>query len=94
MTILMKIFGDLRKKIKGYELDGALPLNINIESQGINTISDILEKFEIEKDETYHLFVNGIYSGFNKTVKDGDRVAIFPINMALLYKWYFKRSED
>jgi molybdopterin converting factor small subunit len=94
MTILVKIFGDLRKKIKGYEVVGALPLNIKIESQGINTIADILEKFSIEKEETYHLFVNGIYSGFKKSVKDGDRVGIFPVNMALLYKWYFKRNED
>ena len=94
MTILVKVFGDLRKRIKGYEINGALPLNINIESQGIHTIADILEKFSIEKDDTYHLFVNGIYSGFKKTVKDGDRVGIFPLNMALLYKWYFKRNED
>ena len=94
MTILVKIFGDLRYKIKGYEINNALPLNINIESQGIERISDILEKFEIEKEETYHLFVNGIYSGFNKKVKDGDRVGIFPLNMALLYKWYFNRRED
>lgn len=94
MTILVKVFGDLRKKIKGYKVDGALPLNINIESHGIETIEDILKKFAIEKDDTYHLFVNGIYSGFKKTVKDGDRVGIFPLNMALLYKWYFKRNED
>jgi molybdopterin converting factor small subunit len=94
MTILVKIFGDLRKKIEGYTISDALPLNMQIESNGIDTIADILNRFAIEKEETYHLFVNGTYSGFNKKVKDGDRVGLFPKNMSLLYKWYFKRNED
>ena len=94
MTVLVKIFGDLRKKIEGYKISDALPLNLQIESNGIDTIADILKKYGIEKEETYHLFVNGTYSGFNKKVKDGDRVGLFPKNMSLLYKWYFKRNED
>ncbi len=94
MTILVKIFGDLRKKIEGFTISDALPLNLHIESSGIDTIVDILNKFAIEKEETYHLFVNGTYSGFNKKVKDGDRVGLFPKNMSLLYKWYFERNED
>ncbi|TFG10648.1 MAG: hypothetical protein EU535_08115 [Promethearchaeota archaeon] len=95
MTILVKIFGDLRYQIKGYEPEGMLPLNIELESDGIHTISDILEKFSIQKGTTGHLFVNTRYAGFEKTVNDGDRVGIFPkSNMSLLYKWYFKREED
>jgi len=94
MTILVKIFGDLRKKIEGYTISDALPLNLHINSDGIYTISDILNMYAIEKEETYHLFVNGTYSGFNKKVKDGDRVGLFPKNMSLLYKWYFERNED
>ena len=94
MAILVKIFGDLRKKIEGFNVINALPLNLNIESDGINSIADILDKYGIEKDETGHLFVNGIYSGFKKKVKDGDRVGLFPSNMKLLYKWYFTRHED
>jgi len=93
MTILVKIFGDLRKKIEGYTISDALPLNLRIENNGIETIADILNKFAIEKEDTYHLFVNGTYSGFNKKVKDGDRVGLFPRNMSLLYKWYFERNE-
>ena len=94
MTILVKIFGDLRKKIEGYNISDALPLNLHIESNEIDTIADILNKFAIKKEETYHLFVNGTYSGFNKKVKDGDRVGLFTKNMSLLYKWYFERNED
>ncbi len=94
MTILVKIFGNLRNKIEGSNISGALPLNMHIEGDGIETISDILKKYAIEEEETSHLFVNGTYSGFNKKVKDGDRVGLFPKNMSLLYKWYFTRNED
>jgi len=94
MTILVKIFGDLRKKIEGSDISNSLPLNLHIDSDGIKTIADILNKFAIKKEETGHLFVNGIYSGFKKKVEDGDRVGLFPNNMKLLYKWYFTRHED
>ncbi|NVM18472.1 MAG: MoaD/ThiS family protein [Candidatus Lokiarchaeota archaeon] len=94
MTILVKIFGDLRKKIEGFNVTNSLPLNLHIESDGINTIADILDKYKINKEETSHLFVNGTYSGFNKRVKDGDRIGLFPKNMSLLYKWYFTKNED
>ena len=95
MTILVKFFGDLRYQIQGYKVDGMLPLNIDLKSDGIDTISDVLERFAIAKETTGHIFVNANYAGFNKKVKDGDRVGIFPkSNMSLLYKWYFTRKED
>ena len=94
MTILVKFFGDLRKKVKDYEINGALPLTIELKSEGINKVGDILKKYDITPEETHHLFVNSIYSGLNKKVQDGDRVGIFPKNMALLYKWYFKRDNE
>ncbi len=94
MTILVKIFGNLRNKVKNNEIDGQLPLNIQIEDDGITYISDILKKFSIDETETSHIFVNGTYAGFKKKVKDGDRVGLFPRDMCLLYKWYFTREED
>jgi molybdopterin converting factor small subunit len=94
MTILVKIFGELRKKIKDKTIKDNNPLNIKLEPAKVNTISDILNYFSIEKDETSHIFVNGVYSGFDKRVKDGDRVGLFPKNMSLLYKWYFTRAND
>lgn len=94
MTILVKLFGGLIYKIsdKGYKKTS--PLDINITNEGVEFVSDILKKFKIEKSETSHIFVNGVYAGFRKRVNDGDRVGIFPKNMGLLYKWYFTRHED
>ena len=94
MTILVKIFGDLRNKIKDEKPNGALPLNLHVNSENIEDITDILQNLSIEESETSHIFVNGVYSGFNKKVNDGDRVGIFAGNQALLYKWYFTRAED
>jgi molybdopterin converting factor small subunit len=94
MTILVKFFGDLRKKIQDFNAKDSLPLSLHIDSAGINSIADILKKYNIKQEDTGHLFVNSIYSGFNKKVKDGDRVGLFPSNMKLLYKWYFTRHED
>lgn len=94
MAILVKIFGELRYKIKDQVIKDNSSLNIHLEPENINTISDILNLFSIEKEETSHIFVNGVYSGFEKRVKDGDRVGLFPRKMCLLYKWYFTRAND
>lgn len=94
MAILVKFFGDLAKKVSQKETSIESPFSLKIETQGIEYIADILKKYSIEKSETSHIFVNGVYAGFRKRVKDGDRVGIFPKNMGLLYKWYFTRVED
>jgi len=94
MTILVKFFGNLVRKVANKESENSSPLDINISSEGIEYVADILKKFSIKESETSHIFVNGVYAGFKKRVRDGDRVGIFPKNMGLLYKWYFTRHED
>ena len=94
MTILVKIFGELREKVNNQAIKDNNPLNIQLEAEKVHFISDILNLFSIEKEETSHIFVNGVYSGFDKSVKHGDRVGIFPRRMCLLYKWYFTRVND
>ena len=93
MLIRVKLFGDLRKKVEP-DIKGTMPLKFNIDDEGIERISDIFKKYRIEAHEVIHIFVNGRYSGLTKKVKSGDIVAIFPRNMAVLYKWYFNREED
>lgn len=93
MPIRVKLFGDLRKKAQT-DITGSLPLKFSIDDSSVDRISDILKKYNIEEDEVIHIFVNGKYSGFSKKVISGDIVAIFPRNMAVLYKWYFNREED
>lgn len=93
MPIRVKLFGDLRKKAQP-DITGSMPLKFSIDDTSVDRISDILKKYNIEENEVIHIFVNGRYSGFTKKVISGDIVAIFPRNMAVLYKWYFNREED
>jgi len=93
MPIDLKLFGDLRKKADP-KVSGTLPLRIKINDSDITWITDILRKLNIEDNEVSHIFVNGRYAGLKKKVINGDKVSLFPRNMGLLYKWYFKREED
>lgn len=89
MSIKIKLFGDLKKKAAQKTDNIGAPTIFNIENMGIERIMDIIEKLSIEESEVSHIFVNHKYSGLRKTVKAGDTVALFPMNMSLLYKWYY-----
>lgn len=89
MSIKIKLFGDLKEKVSQKTENIGAPTIFTIESSGIKRIEDILEKLSIEQTEVSHMFVNHIYSGFKKTVRPGDTVALFPTKMSLLYKWYY-----
>ena len=93
MPIQLKLFGDLRKRVK-FQISDAFPLKLSIDDSDVKRVSDIIKKYNIEEDEVSHIFVDGQFAGFSKIVNNGDIVALFPRNMGLLYKWYFKRDED
>jgi molybdopterin converting factor small subunit len=85
MPILIKLYGKLRENVKDVDLEKGLPVTIKIEDTSIHAVYDILEKFAINEDELSHIFVNGKYCGIGKRVKNGDRVGLFPKNMALIF---------
>ena len=85
MAILIKLYGKLRDNVKGVDLEKGLPVTLNIEEPNVHFISDIVEKLAISEDELSHIFVNGKYCGIGKEVRDGDRVGLFPKNMALMF---------
>ncbi len=93
MTIIVKLFGDLRKRFQK-DVSGGVPLFFEIEESKVQVVSDILNELKLDENAISHIFVNSRYSGLRKRVKDKDLVALFPKNMGLLYKWYFNREED
>ena len=93
MPIQVKLFGDLRKKVKP-DISGTHSLQFDVDNSELNRIEDLLKKINIGVDEITHIFVNGRYSGLRKVIKDRDVVAFFPRNMSVLYKWHFIREED
>ena len=59
-----------------------------------DTISDILLRLGVPfKEVGSNIFLNWQYSGLNRRVQNGDRLAVFPDDMQLLYKWYFKKID-
>ena len=85
MPILIKLYGNLRENVKNVDLERGLPVTFNIEENNVHFVYDIIEKFAISEDELSHIFVNGKYCVIGKEVKDGDRVGLFPKNMALMF---------
>ena len=85
MPILIKLYGKLRENVNDVDLEKGLPVTFNIEDGSVHFVYDIVEKFGISEGELSLIFVNGKYCGIGKEVKDGDRVGLFPKNMALMF---------
>ncbi len=85
MTIKIKLYGALREHKIQSNNDFGLPSTFDIETDGIHTILDILNKFGIALEEISHIFINNKYSAPEKEVKSGDRIGIFPKRMGLIF---------
>ncbi len=62
-----------------------------------DTVRAVVGRVGISLDELgANLFVDGHYADLETPVPDGARVGLFPDDMQLLYKWYFRpeRSLD
>jgi len=75
----------LRENVKDVDLEKGLPFTLKIEESNVHIVNDIVDKFAIREDELSHIFVNGKYCGIGKEVREGDRVGLFPKNMALMF---------
>ncbi|GAH18140.1 unnamed protein product [marine sediment metagenome] len=85
MSILIKLYGKLGENVKDVDLKEGLPVTFYVEDKNVHNVYDIVEKFAIREDELSHIFVNGKYCRVGKEVRDGDRVGLFPKNMALMF---------
>jgi len=60
-----------------------------------DTIQQVLERLGIPLNEVgSNIFLNWQYSTLTREIKDGDRLAVFPDDMQLLYKWYFAKAGE
>jgi sulfur-carrier protein len=69
MLITIKLFASLRKEL----FDTA-----TMEFPAGTTVSDIIDRLALPKDEITLLFLNGRHSELTATPQDGDTLAIFP----------------
>jgi len=64
---------------------------VELPPKGGDTVGTILERLGITPQDTSNIFLNGELCLLSREIHDGDRLGIFPDDMALLYKWYFKK---
>jgi hypothetical protein len=68
------------------------PSIVNLPLEGISTIGEVLDHIGIAPEETSNIFLNCQLSALTRQISPGDRLGIFPNDMALLYKWYFRKE--
>ena len=93
MVLKVRLYGGLKDKADSFDRESQSIGLLEIESDGIDEVRDILDRLKIDHDEVSHIFVNREYSALKRMIEDGDRVAFFPKDMALLYKWYFSEKK-
>lgn len=88
--IEVHLYGKLRRFTDN--LDPACESIVRIPTKKGDAIVDIARRIGIpDKDLGPNIFLNGEYSALTRKVKNGDRLGLFPDDMVLLYKWYFKK---
>ena len=89
-TIEIHLYGKLRRFARNPDPTGDSVVHTPVKKD--DTISDILVRLGIPlKDVGSNIFLNWQYSSLSRRVQEGDRLAVFPDDMQLLYKWYFAR---
>lgn len=57
-----------------------------------DTIQSVLERLGVPLEEVgSNIFLDWQYSALSRRVRAGGRLAVFPDDMQLLYKWYFHK---
>jgi len=93
LTVSVKLYGEFKDLAP--ETDATTNSIGMAEVDGVDggSVETLLSRFNIQPSEVSHVFVNSSYSSVNKKVSSGDRVALFPRDMGLLYHWYFTEEE-
>ncbi|MFC2012971.1 MoaD/ThiS family protein [Chloroflexota bacterium] len=88
--IELHLFGKLRRFAADKEPTGNSV--VNVPAKKSDDIKDILLRVGIPLEEVgRNVFLNRQYSALDRRVQDGDRLAVFPDNMQLLYRQYFRK---
>jgi len=88
--IEVHLYGKLRRFAEDKDPSSESVVHVPVEQD--DTIQDLLVRLGVPLHEVgSNIFLNWQYSGLDRQVHSGDRLAIFPDDMQLLYKWYFRR---
>lgn len=88
--IEIHFYGKLRRFARDQDPTGISIVHAPVQEG--DTIQRVLERLDVPMEEVgSNIFLNWQYSALARKVKDGDRLAVFPDDMQLLYKWYFPK---
>ena len=91
-TIEIHLYGKLRRFAKHQDPTGDSVVHMPVQEG--DTIRRVLERLGVPMEEVgSNIFLNWQYSALTRNVKDGDRLAVFPDDMQLLYRRYFEKRE-
>jgi molybdopterin synthase sulfur carrier subunit len=85
LELKVKLYGTLKEKLNTQALSGEDSEKLKINGKENLRVADVLDTLGISESEISHIFVNSRYSGIGKKVKEGDRIGIFPKNMAVMF---------
>ncbi len=84
-------YGKLRRFARDQDPTGYSVVHSTV--QVGDTIQGLLERLAVPMKEVgTNIFLNWKYSALSRKVKDGDRLAVFPDDMQLLYRGYFVKA--
>jgi hypothetical protein len=89
--IEVHLYGRLRQGRGHDATSGECVVNVQVEEEA--TIAQVLAGLGIATKQASNIFLNGELSVPTRHVGAGDRLGVFPSNMATLYRWYFARKE-
>jgi molybdopterin converting factor small subunit len=91
--ISVRLYGEFREMAPRYDEESGTIGKVKLDQANVDTTGDLIKEFELREDEVSHVFVNGTYSSLKKELEEGDEVALFPVEMGLLYHWYFEEED-
>jgi hypothetical protein len=66
---------------------------VQVPLQEGDTVASVLQRLGVPLEEVgSNIFLNWSYSALDRPVHPGGRLAVFPDDMQLLYKWYFEKA--
>ena len=89
--IELHLYGKLRRFAPEQEIAG--DSIVMVSCQPGDTIGGVLTRLGVPHEETSNIFAKGELCALTKEAVDGERVGVFPDDMALLYKWYFPKKK-
>jgi hypothetical protein len=90
--IEVHLYGKLRRFAPSQDATGDSVVRVPVKKN--DTILDILLRLGVPlKEVGSNIFLNWQYSGLKRRVQKDDRLAVFPDDMQLLYKWYFRKID-